>query len=317
MTTGFDLDQFLSEVGLPDNLENTLAVQARLQTDEAIASWLESLQHGRTTGSRYWDLCCSLNLISRRLRPLRYLEIGVRRGKSMAQIAAHNPDCEIFGFDLWITPYAGVENPGPEFVRQEMRAVGYAGPLQMISGPSQQTVPKFLDEDRSMAFDVITVDGDHSDQGGWADLQAVAPHVRPGGFLLFDDLVNPHHNLHPIWMRFRASYRRLFQFAENLQDHWGTGIAYLPTMVAAAGTGGVTQRTGSAGGGGRTLMPRRARDFESSLKHCGQSQGVAIHSAQQATTTAETHTAAPSQLRFRLQRTGLPNLRPRARNSLR
>jgi len=224
----FDLPRFLIEVGLPENLQDTLAIQSRLQPDEALVSWLENLQNKLTASARYWDLCCSLNLISRRLKPLRYLEIGVRRGKSMAQIAAHNGRSEIFGFDLWISPYAGVENPGPEFVRREMLALGHTGPLRMISGASQQTVPKFFEENPNLAFDVITVDGDHSDEGAWADLDTVAPHVRPGGFLLFDDPLNPHHTLYPIWQRFRTLYNDRFQFAENLQDHWGTGIAHRP-----------------------------------------------------------------------------------------
>ena len=166
----------------------------------------------------------------------------------MAQVAAHNPGCEIFGFDLWITPYAGVDNPGPEFVRQQMLAVGYSGRLRIISGPSRQTVPRFLEENPGMTFDIITVDGDHSDEGAWTDLKAVAPSVGPGGFLLFDDLLSPHHTLYPIWKGFRTSYQGLFQFAENLQDHWGTGIAYRAPGTKVSPTPAMQSSRRSTGG---------------------------------------------------------------------
>ena len=31
-----------------------------------------------------------------------YLEIGVRRGRSMAMVASQAPDCSMLGFDLWV-----------------------------------------------------------------------------------------------------------------------------------------------------------------------------------------------------------------------
>jgi predicted O-methyltransferase YrrM len=49
--------------------------------------------------------------------------------------------------------------------------------------------------------------------------------VRPGGFLVFDDITHPLHTLAPVWNRFRATYADVFEFAQNLADHSGTGVA--------------------------------------------------------------------------------------------
>lgn len=226
MATQFPLHDFLSEVGTPENLASTLAVQQRLETDPAIAAWLEHLRAASLARRRYWDLTCALNLLARRRQPERYLEIGVRRGKSMAQVAAQNPHGEIYGFDLWITPYAGVDNPGPPYVRDQMTAVGHRGKLELVSGPSQQTLPRFLADHPDLQFDLVTVDGDHSDEGARADLLAAAARFAPGGYLLFDDLLNPHHTLLPVWQRFCQDFAGRFLFSQNLQDHHGLAGVY-------------------------------------------------------------------------------------------
>ena len=47
-----------------------------------------------------------------------YLEIGVRRGRSMSVLASQANDADFYGFDLWVKNYTGSENPGAEFVRR-------------------------------------------------------------------------------------------------------------------------------------------------------------------------------------------------------
>lgn len=59
----------------------------------------------------YADINTVLMGLARRLAAENYLEIGVRRGRSMAMVASQVPDCRIVGFDLWVDDYAGMENP--------------------------------------------------------------------------------------------------------------------------------------------------------------------------------------------------------------
>ena len=98
------------------------------------------------------------------------------------------PECEIYGFDLWLPNYAGVSNLGPEFVRRELRNVGHRGKLTLVSGDSHQTLPTLLGERTDLFFDLITVDGDHSVVGAATDLANALPRLKVGGILAFDDI---------------------------------------------------------------------------------------------------------------------------------
>ena len=55
----------------------------------------------------------------------------------MAQVVVHQPDCEVVGIDLWISPSRAVDNPGPPFVRAEMVRLGHRGGLRLLSGEAE------------------------------------------------------------------------------------------------------------------------------------------------------------------------------------
>lgn len=141
-------------------------------------------------------------------QPRGYLEIGTRRGWSLAQVLAESPNVQAYFCDWWTQNYGGVENPGPGFVRDEMRRVApdHCGALHFLSGNSHDTLPVFFQDvhlgalalaDESLLrtgeaaprmFDLVTVDGDHTALGTWWDLADVLPYVAIGGALVFDDL---------------------------------------------------------------------------------------------------------------------------------
>jgi predicted O-methyltransferase YrrM len=142
--------------------------------------------------------------LARELNPQSYLEIGVRRGFSMGMVISRAPEVDIFGFDLWLQNYAGVENPGIHFVCDEMKRLGHKGRLHLITGNSHETLPAFFGEGRAhglvacseggsvrdppKAFDLITIDGDHSLIGAYQDLVDTMPHCAVGGAIVFDDI---------------------------------------------------------------------------------------------------------------------------------
>ena len=96
----------------------------------------------RAQGVAAWaDITTALWAATRLIEPRDYLEIGVRRGRSVSIVGAGAPDSSITGIDLWVEGYAGMENPGPDHVRGVLGAVGHRGPVELLSGDSHDLLP--------------------------------------------------------------------------------------------------------------------------------------------------------------------------------
>jgi predicted O-methyltransferase YrrM len=202
--TGSDhpLDPFF-----PPNAPTLAAAATSYEGANFVAKLMERLTPSEeTTGQRifylwaqdkfgaYWrnaDITTVLWAAATLIRPKTYLEIGVRRGRSTAVVAATCPDCAVFGFDLWIPNYGGAPNPGPDFVERELRALGYRSNVVLVSGDSRETVPAFLRRHPDLFFDLVTVDGDHSLLGVATDLANVLPRLKVGGVVVCDDVCAP------------------------------------------------------------------------------------------------------------------------------
>ena len=211
----------------PACIRHVIQVVERLEPDDYIRYVLAYYRTGLERFGdawRYADILTVLMAAAKLIRPGRYLEIGVRRGRSLAMVAAACPDCEIVGLDLWRGDYAGMSNPGPDFVRAEMSKLGYTGRLELISGDSHKILPRFFSEHGDSFFDLITVDGDHSERGAEQDLRNVLPRLKLGGIIVFDDICHPlHPYLADVWQRTIVSDSRFatWQFTEL-----GYGVAF-------------------------------------------------------------------------------------------
>lgn len=207
-----------------DNIDFVLDVLQRLtETDEVIREtfFYKAGQVKFGKNWRYADIMTVLRVAALMTQAKSYLEIGVRRGRSAAIVGACAPRCAIYGFDLWLEGYAGAENPGPEFVREELLKAGHVGPVELVSGDSKVTVPRFLRDRPELYLDLITIDGDHSVQGAATDLANTLPRLKVGGIVVFDDLcVSP--LLQHVWERVIKRDQRYvsWEFTEA-----GAGIA--------------------------------------------------------------------------------------------
>ncbi|MBU0507939.1 class I SAM-dependent methyltransferase [bacterium] len=172
----------------------------------------------------YFDITNVLYAASKTLRPRNYLEIGVRRGRSVCTVARGCPSVNIVGFDLWVPDYAGMENPGPDFVKSELARHAHVGTLELITGNSHDAVPEYFRRHPQQTFDLITVDGDHSEAGALDDLLNVIPRLSTGGVLVFDDIAHPEHPyLLNVWrdaVKGRTELRT-FEYTET-----GYGVAF-------------------------------------------------------------------------------------------
>ncbi|MEW5868460.1 MAG: class I SAM-dependent methyltransferase [Chloroflexota bacterium] len=196
----------------PACLRQVAEIIRKLEDDDYIHYLLEYYLAGLERFGKYWryaDISTVLLSVAQLIQPKNYLEIGVRRGRSLAMVAVTCPHCEIVGFDLWIADYAGMPNPGPDFVRMEMEKLGYLGKLTLISGDSHQTLSRYFAKNPNSYFDLITVDGDHSEQGAEQDLLDVIPRLNIGGAIVFDDISHPNHPyLAEVWKKVVSSNPR-------------------------------------------------------------------------------------------------------------
>tara|TARA_B100000674_G_C37895296_1_gene941031 strand:+ start:757 stop:1590 length:834 start_codon:yes stop_codon:yes gene_type:complete len=171
----------------------------------------------------YADINTALLTISKNLEIENYMEIGVRRGRSMTMMASHSPQANFYVFDMWIEDYCDSPNPGPDFVKDELKKVGFEGNIEFVNGDSKKTVPSFFKSNKDLYFDVITVDGDHSVGGAKLDLNNVIMRLKIGGILVFDDISSQEHPyLAKVWQK-QIKNRKDFYTYEY--DDLGLGVA--------------------------------------------------------------------------------------------
>ena len=168
-----------------------VAILDRLTPMEELVAQQAFYQWGQAKYGQHWrfaNILTALWAAATFTQPTNYLEIGVRRGRSAAVVGATCPQCAIYGFDLWTPDYAGAPNPGPDFVRRELRAAGHTGNVTLISGDSRETLPTFLRDHPDLYFDLITIDGDKSLPVVASDFASALPRLKVGGIIVYDDL---------------------------------------------------------------------------------------------------------------------------------
>ncbi len=211
----------------PTTVRSVISILKQLKPDDYLDFMVAYYEAGLKKFGESWgysDLLTVLQVAATVLKPQNYLEIGVRRGRSMAVVGATTPECHLCGFDLWTPNYAGMENPGPDFVITELKQLEHIGGLTLISGDSKETVPQFLNDHIELYFDLITVDGDHSEEGARTDLENVIPRLKVGGVLLLDDISHPQHRyLENLWDNLITNSD---SFASMKYTELGYGIAF-------------------------------------------------------------------------------------------
>jgi SAM-dependent methyltransferase len=131
-----------------------------------------------------------------------YLEIGFGEGASCKAVlgaTAPNPSL-ITIIDAFNQTFGGTHTleSGKQAVRDIMEA--YDQTYMIWPAPSTQALRDLNVPPEPQTFDLVLVDGDHSAAGAMADLAGVQRLVKPGGFVVFDDIDHPAHRyLRQVW----------------------------------------------------------------------------------------------------------------------
>jgi predicted O-methyltransferase YrrM len=144
----------------------------------------------------------TLRLVVALAKPSAYLEIGVRDGHSLREVILAGGN-QIFHFispratlqrlalcDDWGDQSGGTGKGGHGHIEQLLAELHYQGQVQWIDGNSHELLKPAIE---LQSFDLILVDGDHTEQGAAQDLRDCIGALAPQGLLLFDDIGHPAH----------------------------------------------------------------------------------------------------------------------------
>ena len=212
----------------PENIRETLDLLEKMPSDDYLEFLKDFYKKGLDTFGDDWvyaDIVSALNAITKNINIENYLEIGVRQGRSMFVVSGNSPDAQLYGFDLWVENYIGIDNPGADYVERRLREFDHRGNIEFISGDSKKTIPSFFKANPDLYFDLITVDGDHRIKGARIDIRNTVKRLKVGGILVFDDVSSPHHPyLNNLWKEEIVSNPRYFSY-EYDDVGLGVGIA--------------------------------------------------------------------------------------------
>lgn len=173
------------------------------------------------SGETGLDLHEALRAACSYLHPvLSYLEIGVDGGGSLNTVLCQGVPPRIVLCDIWDPTYCNHGDVKP-YVNGVLEFFG--AKAEFLDGDSKETVPRLRE-----TFDLITVDGDHSEAGAYEDLINAWPLVRSGGgILVMDDINHPEYPwLKGVWeLVLRQWKQEQWRFDLVVELHGGCNAA--------------------------------------------------------------------------------------------
>lgn len=207
MASSTELKKIFTLANGKKNIEQAVKIMTALDHDIHTETILDNLNAKKP------DIRSLLLYLAKRYKPKSYLEIGVRRGFSMAMVAMGAPTCHITGVDMWVANYGAVSNPGAKFVETQLRSLGIENKLYFLNGDSGPILSELFDSNPKLKFDLILVDASHTYEGVLKDLRNCLP--RMAGFMVVDDLV-PDSGVEQAWLEVKQTSEREFYSQDNI-----------------------------------------------------------------------------------------------------
>lgn len=122
-----------------------------------------------------------------------YLEVGVNEGTSLEVVIAECPTIKSLTLvDMWGFEYCGTGRGSNAHIAEMLNRLNYMGETRFMDGNSHDILPQLIKE--GAKFDLVTIDGDHSYEGGEQDLIDGWQLVRPKGWIVFDNITHAAHS---------------------------------------------------------------------------------------------------------------------------
>lgn len=155
-----------------------------------------------------------------------YLEVGVRYGQSLSTVLETQFPDRLTLCDSWGGESGGEQFGGPTHIEELLRTWYYKNPVQFLNGNSHELLKTLKPED----FDLILVDGDHTEEGARQDLEDCWRLLVPSGLLVFDDLIHPAHpELLKVFIEFTRKVNADVVY-RNLKAPMGVGVLCKMTL---------------------------------------------------------------------------------------
>lgn len=118
--------------------------------------------------------------------PATYLEIGTNEGHSLYHIINSRYIKSATSVDTWGSECGGTGRGSPDHVKSILG--DKADLVTFLTGSSHDILPTLTEK-----YSIVFVDGDHSIEGCWKDMEDSLPLLSEGGIMLVDDIRNPAH----------------------------------------------------------------------------------------------------------------------------
>jgi len=135
-----------------------------------------------------------------------YLEVGVNEGTSLEVVINECTTVKSLTLvDMWGKEYGGTGRGSNAHIKDLLNKLGYTGEARFLDGNSHDILPQLIAE--GVSFDLVTIDGDHSYEGGERDLIDGWQLLNSKGWLVFDDITHEQHGyLMDMTKKFEANY---------------------------------------------------------------------------------------------------------------
>jgi len=192
-----------------------------IEIDEPVIKRKNLMTQNIQQNKPFWNIHVALAFLADRLHPENYLEVGTRTGCSLVPVLHNSTIKEAVAVDMWHGSYSGLPNTKEYTVEQinKYRAkTNKQFKIEFIKGDSHKKLKELINSGKK--FDLITVDGDHSESGAWEDLQDATKLLADKGAIVFDDIIHPSHSyLRKLVDRLQQEHSEYTVFINSKQDN--------------------------------------------------------------------------------------------------